>query len=271
MDKVIVTSDAREVASAVSQTNLISVDIETTGLNPHDSRILLVQIGSKNHGTYILVIDRNDLDPLRPLFESEKVLKIFQNGSFDQSFLMHNYHWDIKRVYDTFLAEKLINYRGPRGSHGLETLALKYAGVKLDKTIRSTFSSMRGTDFTQEQLDYAAKDVQVLFPIFDAQAKLLKESGQDKIAKVEFDLSTVVAAMEIAGMPVNIPKWKTLIEETSLEHAASKQRLFSLIYDDNDIDEQMGMFEREPMNIDSNKQLLAVLNRLGINAESTSE
>jgi DNA polymerase I-like protein with 3'-5' exonuclease and polymerase domains len=271
MDTVIVTKDIGEVVSALSGVNIFSVDLETTGLNPHDSRMLLVQIGLPDGRVYIYPIhDDSNITGLGPFFGDSNIKKIFQRGKFDQGFfLYHNRKFEFNNLFDTHVAEKVIN--SDSRTNSLENLALKYTGTSLNKEIRKSFINMKGTDFTQEQLEYAAQDVSILFPIYEAQKEKIQAQGVERVAQLEFDLTTVIADMELAGVPIDVPKWKKILEDHRVEHETSKSKMFELLYDDNPIDEQLGLFHREPMNLNSPKQLKEIFAKIGIDLETTNE
>jgi DNA polymerase I-like protein with 3'-5' exonuclease and polymerase domains len=263
----IFTTDIGEVVSALSGVTAFSIDLETTGLNPHDSRILLIQIGLPDGRAYILPYD--PVPSLIPFFSDPSILKIFQRGKFDQGFLLHYNGAEFENIFDTHIAEKVIKSDSRQNS--LENLALKYTNTQLNKKIRESFINMKGTDFTQEQLEYAALDATILFPIYEQQSAILKEKNMMEVAKLEFDLTPVVASMELTGVPIDVPKWKAILESHKIEHEASKDRMYQLLYDDNQLDEQLGMFSREPMNLNSPKQLKEVFARIGIDLETTNE
>lgn len=257
------------MVSHFERSNEFAIDLETTGLNPIDSSILLCQIGFRDK---IYVIDAQEvgLTPLLPFLRSNKWLKIVQNAKFETKFLEYTFRTPMNNIYDTFSAEKIIEPDGFSAS--LETLALKYAGVTLEKEIRKSFYNRgKGGKLTKKQLDYAAKDVEVLFPIMDAQRKKLEEQNQLKVAQLEFDLSRVVAHMELVGVPVDIAKWKNTIESYRSEHEESRIRMNALIFDSGKKDEQMGMFVRDGINLNSVPQMKSAFAALGIDLESTAE
>lgn len=257
------------MVSALNERNTLSLDIETTGLLPFDSRILLCQV-SVGDQVFVMQPSRVDMTRLLPFLRDPKWLKIVQNAAFEGKFFQHFYNTDLANVFDTFLAEKLIDSDSQANS--LEALAKKYAGIELNKKIREEFYNMKPMSiFSDTQLQYAADDATVLHTIYTAQSKLLKDYGLEKVAQIEFDLTTVIASMENEGVPINQALWRKKLEKYDERHEESRLKMNSLIFDGTGIPEQMGLFVRDGVNLDSPKKVKEAFHKLGIDVDSTSE
>lgn len=252
-----------------ANTNVISLDLETTGLNPLDSRIIVCQIGFGDH-EYVIDTRKVDITPILPFLASNKWLKIIFGAKFETKFFLHYHDTQINNTFDCFLAERII-YPDNLWNNSFEDLAKKYLDVTLDKKVRKSFLTTKG-DFTDRQKKYAAEDVQYLFPLWEKQKKLLEEKGQVKISELEFPVATVVADMELTGVPINVEKWRGKIINYNKELEESRQRMFGILFDDNNIlDEQLGMFERAAINIQSQPKMLDALQKLGLDIDKTDE
>ena len=251
-----------EVVSALAGVNIFSFDIETTGLNPFDSRILLWQIGLPTKQMYVIRASA-DVDKLLPFLGSSKWTKLIHNAKFEQKFIQYFTNTTIKGVFDTMLAEQVItSEKYPRS---LDHLALKYASIKVDKTLQKSFIGMHPQEmFTDEQLQYAATDVEILFPIYEKQKEELEKTGQSLIARIESDCAGVVAAMELEGIPLDVDKWRNVLQEYINQEHEKKQQIFSVLLDDSPLPEQQGLFERAGINLKSPKQLAEAMLAIGI-------
>ena len=255
------------MVSEFSHYNVFALDLETTGLNPYDSRILLCQIGFENK-RYVINVGTTSLTPLIPFFESTKWLKIIQNAKFEKSFVKTYLKSEINNVFDTKLAENIL---GNPFETGLKALALKYANITLDKDVRTSFIEARPIEaFTQEQLQYASNDVFVLFPIWKAQREKLHDEGLDWVADLEFALTSVVSSMELEGVPIDVKKWRDKLENYKEEHEQSRLRLTALLFPDT-VSEQLGMFVRDPINLNSPQQVKTAFGKIGIPLKATNE
>lgn len=258
------------MVSTFSRFNEFSLDIETSGLNPIDSRILLTQIGFPNGDNYVIDSSRADLSPLMPFLASKKWNKIIVNGKFDTKFFLKYYNTKTQNIFDPMLSENIIGSLGY--SMGLAALAKKYLDRDLDKSTRESFIGMKPMQaFTQEQIGYAAEDVEILFAIKAEQVKKLRELNMEKIAEMEGDLACVVADMELTGVPVDVPKWRNKIINYQEEHEASRLKMHELLFDDVETTEQIGMFVRDSINLNSPKQLKKAFSTIGIDLDSTAE
>jgi DNA polymerase I len=244
------------------------LDLETTGLTPLDSRILLCQIGTRDTN-FVIDVNRVPIEELLPFLISSRWLKIIQNSKFERRFFLNKYQTPINSVFDTFLAEKLLVPDGFR--YGLADLALRYAGVVLDKSIRKSFYERKNVTMSSEQIEYAAKDVEVLWPIMDAQETKLAEYGMTRLATLEFDLAQVVASMEETGTPIDQEKWRSKIRYYEKEHETSRLKMLDILYGSDKIDEQLGLFSRGGINISSHKQILEAFHKIGIDVDNTNE
>lgn len=253
-----------------SNANVVAFDLETTGLNPIDSRIILAQLGFPDK-TFVIDAIKVDISPLLPFFKDRKWLKLIQQSKFERKFMQHYYNIQINGVWDTFLAEKLL-VTDTTTSASLEALALKYANVQLNKSIRKGFTEARAVSaFTKGELDYAADDVIVLFPIYEGQREAIEKHQLGKVADLEFELAQIVANMELVGVPIDQTKWHNILLQTKAEHEQSRLKLNALLFDEGKNAEQMGLFVRDGINLNSVPQVKKAFTNLGIKIDATNE
>lgn len=251
--------------------DIIAIDTEGTSLDPYANKLLLLQIGTPEKA-YILDIRKlKDFSLVKELLEDPKRLKLTQNGKFDYEALKVSLGIAMKNIYDTMLAEALLNAgleSSPRLS-SLKLLAKNYLDVDLKKEIRETF--MAGGKITKDQLEYAALDVLVLFPIFGKQYAKIKEKSLTKTAKLEFAVLPVVGEMELRGTAIDVNKWRTNLESLKIKRDEMAKKIQSEIrplYKNSQADlfGNMG----NVVNLNSQKQLMELFNdKLGLELPST--
>lgn len=245
------------------------LDIETTGLNPLDSDISLIQIMS-NIGNPVLIQDINDIQVFKSVIESNLV--IGHNLKFDTKFLKHHCNLNISNVYDTYLAELVISgglQAGRRGAK-LSDLALKYAGIELDKSEQTSFKPDQA--LTQSQIEYACMDVQVLPAIYKAQQEIIQDQGLQDTINIEMACLPATTWLELSGIPFDLKgleeiKHKTTdnIERLSIEikellRPGNLQKQQDLIGN--------GLFD---INLSSPDQLLKAMQNVGIDIHDTKD
>lgn len=258
-----------EVAAAVKELlerKILAVDVEGTSLDPHNAKLVLLQVGTPQKA-YLFAVQRLNLEPLRPLLEDPKKLKIVQNGKFDYEMVKVNLGIEISNIFDTMLAERLLT-AGLKRENSLEALAKNYLEVKLEKEVRDTFG--RIGRLSEKQLQYSALDVLVLFPIFKRQYARLREEKLLKIAQLEFNVLPVVAEMEIKGSYIDERKWRAHIAQLREKRdmvAAQIQEELRPLYQNNQVD----LFGQpvDVINLNSPVQILEAFRKLGVELPST--
>lgn len=195
---------------------LLGADTETTGLDPLKHKILLIQIGTPKF-QYVFDMARIPSDSYEPIFKilkAEKIVKIFQNGKFDYKMLKSNYGIRVKNLADTMITEQLLTKGVKKKGFGLGELVSKYRAGKMSKDVREGFSIKKyGDTFTQQQIEYAANDVAVLEPIYNAQRKIALSKGMLDLVNLENEAVRVTAEMELNGIFLNEELWSVLEDE----------------------------------------------------------
>lgn len=267
MDFLFIENSIDEMVAEVREHEVFSIDLETTGLSPIDSRLLLCQIGIPGK-QFVVRTWNNDLSALFPLLEDRNYIKLAHNAKFEHKFIQRYWKTFMRNVFCTMIAEQII--MSDKNASSLASVTLKYTGEVLDKNPQTSFIGMKPMDmFTDVQLSYAAKDVQILFPIYEAQKEEIKKSGQEAVARIEFDCIGVVAAMENEGIPIDSDAWKAKFAEYGSKLSESKQNLHSILFDGTGLQEQTGMFERDSINLGSPQQIGNAFTAIGIKLEKT--
>jgi DNA polymerase I-like protein with 3'-5' exonuclease and polymerase domains len=94
-------------------------------------------------------------------------------------------------------------------SHGLKGFAERL-GFEVDKTQQT---SAWGWSLSNAQINYAATDVRILFPMFHAMRQMILDQGLIKTAFIECNAVSVFANMEYFGMPVDLNKAKATLAQ----------------------------------------------------------
>ncbi|OGY26849.1 MAG: hypothetical protein A2Z11_01565 [Candidatus Woykebacteria bacterium RBG_16_43_9] len=266
--------DVSRILPEIEVVPIIGIDTEGTKFDPFTAKLLLLQISTKEK-SYVFDCTKVDISPLKHILEAERPLKVVQNAKFDYSLLKVQSGIKLGNIFDTMLAERILTC-GISREISLKTLAEKYLGMKIDKTIREDFYQptspvLRGK-FTEGQLEYAARDAWVLIRIFEKQYQQLREEGLIETAKLEFAIVPVVAEMELRGSLIDKEKWRSHIAELEKKRDQISKEIQGDIrhlapYS------QVDLFgnESDTVNLDSPIQLLQVFKKLGEDLPNTSE
>ena len=100
----------KEAIAPLLKTDIQGIDTETTGLDPHTDKLVLIQIATENNPVVIINVTnltQAELKPLNQLF-TNKATKVFHNAKFDLQFL-NKAGIDVSGpFFDTMLASKVL-------------------------------------------------------------------------------------------------------------------------------------------------------------------
>ncbi len=209
-----------KLAELASRVEVVTVDLETTGLNPLEDQISLIGVGvnDKESGWNCFLFDQLAHDftkTLRPLLESKKTYKLGHNFRFDWKFLWNHMGIDCQPILDTMLAAIVCEYgtMQEKGRWSLAALSLDKLGHHMDKD-EELRTSFKGAPYTERQLHYAASDLVQTGELWNSYAPSLIDHID--IVKLECDIIPSVASTELAGMKIDIKKLNVLVEQTDL-------------------------------------------------------
>lgn len=189
---------------------IVGLDTETSGLDPYTKDLKLLQLGCFN---YQVVIDCSTIDILhyKDYLESDRLF-IGWNLKFDLKWLF-KYKIVPKRVYDGFLAEKLMWLGYPAGIHSmsLKSAGYNYLEVELDKTVRGQVIWKK--ELTDEIIEYAANDVKYLEHIMDKQKEELTKKGLLTAIEYENRFIFPLTYCEFCGIKLDEVKWRAKMKK----------------------------------------------------------
>ncbi len=206
----------------------LGFDLETTGLDPINDRI--VTITFKPKGKQATVVDVRHFSPdalrllgtlLEPLFDGTVAL-IGHNLAFDLEFAWAKLGLAGHKAYDTMVAEQVILGLGRSSAHDkkiyldLASVGAKY-GVEVHKEERKWFVDLDkrpewDLPLPDEQLQYIRQDVSVVHRIKEAQQAAIKEQGLEEAIALEMRALFPVAGVEYFGVQIEREGWLSVID-----------------------------------------------------------
>ncbi len=179
--------------------DMVAIDCETMGLNPHRDRLCLVQISSGDGNAHLIQIAKGQTSApnIERLLTDPNVLKLFHFGRFDIAAMYHAFGALTAPVYCTKIASKLVRTYTDR--HGLKNLLDELLGVDISKL--QQMSDWGAAELTEAQLAYAASDVLYLHAMRDKLNERLEREGRMDLAQAAFDFLPTRARLDLAGWP----------------------------------------------------------------------
>ena len=209
----------------------IAFDTETLQLQPEVGKLRLLQFGAESTKS-IVVIDLFDTDEdgmrkLDHFFENGDRHWIAHNAVFDLAWLQENGFKPHGRAYCTMLASKLLNNGIPNLKHGLAHLAKRYLDRDISKEQQA--SDWGAPVLSKEQLEYAAKDVEILLELDAILPGKIAAAGLDPAYSLECKALPAMAHMWRTGLPWNRSSLEQLRKDYEHDIAAlAKDFLFEL-------------------------------------------
>ena len=230
----------------------ISIDTETTSLDPHQAELVGISLSTKIGKACYLPLahkkgnnldEKNVLKILKPILEDKSIKKIGQNIKFDYIVFYHR-GIDMNSLEDTMLMSYVLD--AGKNRHNMDVLSKIHLGHK-----PITFKDLVGTgkkqiNFSEVNIenakDYAAEDADVTFRLYKKFSNIIKSEKITNIYEIfEKPLIKILASMEIAGIKV---------DEEFLKKLSTKfQKKI------NSVEKEIFKISKKEFNIGSTKQL----------------
>jgi DNA polymerase-1 len=227
-------------------------------------RLLQLAVPEQNFVIDLYELQAFEHSGLRDLLSSTGTTKVFHNAKFDLKMLLHHFNVEVRGLFDTLLASQLIGAGRREGGHGLAAVSDRHLGELVDKSLQ--ISNWSGP-LTDSQYEYAAKDAELMLPLYEKLTAGLQELGLEDVARLEFECVLPMAAMELAGMALDADCWRRLVVNLERAHHILsdelKRELAAGI-------PQLNLFGEPPsINLDSPTQVMDALANMGIKIEGT--
>lgn len=258
---------------------IVGLDTETEGLDPWTKGLKSIQLGNYE---FQIVIDTTTISPLvyKEYLESDRLF-IGWNLKFDLKFLFRQGIVP-KRVWDGYLAERLMWLGYPPGIHSLslKSAGENYLGIELDKSVRGKIIY---AGLTEDVIVYSANDVKYLEKIMRLQYEELIKKGLEKAIIYENKFVLPLAYCEYCGIKLDVNKWKAKMQkdEERVKNALAKCNEWFIknepkskyIFIDRQGDFFNG-FNLEPqvtLNWNSAKQLIPIFKKYGVDVTTENK
>jgi hypothetical protein len=198
-----------EVVNDLKRVTEVGLDTETTGLDPRQARVRLLQLAV---GPKTFILDLFALGDVSCLWGPlSRIEVVGHNLQFDLGML-----WPLGfrpgAVYDLMLMSRLLTAGGPDWfKNGLEDLANRFLNIQLNKTHQKSDWSV--PVLSVEQLKYAGLDARVTLDLRGPVQKEIETANLQAVAVVENQAVPAFVWMASAGVGVDSTAWLRLAEE----------------------------------------------------------
>lgn len=201
-----------QLAMVLSMKSEFAFDTETTGLNTISDAFVGISISHEPHKAYYIPLNVDDkqatlalLEPLRAVFESDKISKIGQNIKFDIS-MLNSYGFKVGGfLIDTMLLHYLLDSDGRHSMDALSEKYLNYSPISIEALIGKGVKQITMNQVAQETVsEYAAEDADVTYLLKEV---LWRECEKEDLIKIyreiEEPLINVLVSMERTGVTID--------------------------------------------------------------------
>jgi len=182
---------------ALAGATAVAIDSETMGLRLGRDPLCVVQLSDGNGEAHVVQLDRATYQApnLKRLLTDPAVTKIFHFGRFDIAMFWLHLGVVTAPVYCTKIASKLARTYTDR--HGLKDVTKELLGIDLSKAQQS--SDWGQSVLSEDQVAYAASDVQHLHALRARLDNMLAREGRDGLARACFEFLPHRAKLDVAG------------------------------------------------------------------------
>jgi DNA polymerase-1 len=205
------TATIQECQAYCESKTVLGVDTETEGFDFTCKKLIMFQIGDKDR-QYVIDTREVSISPLKEVLQSNSVVKVLHNAKFDYKFIKKWAGISLEEIYDTFLAERVINCGKQDYGYSLSRCVERYIGHTLDKETRNKFIGLQGQPFTVDQITYGANDVVYLLDIREKQLAKIHSLELQQVARLENEVVKVFAEIEYEGLDIDKDRWTAMAE-----------------------------------------------------------
>jgi ribonuclease D len=175
----------------------LAIDTETMGLNILRDRLCLLQLSNGDGNAYLVqFLDKDYSAPnLKKLLSDPARCIILHYARFDVAVIKHYLGIELTNIFCTKIASKLV--RTYTEFHGLKELCRELLGIQISKQQQSSYWGKK--ELSNDQKDYAAKDVLYLHQIRKILEDMLRAEGYFDLARKAFDFLPTRAMLDLEG------------------------------------------------------------------------
>ena len=232
-------NELSELISKIEQESEISIDTETSSLDPHQAELIGISISPKigeayyiplNHKNFKNLNEKNVLKKLQNILEDKSIKKIGQNIKFDYIILYHR-GIDLEPLEDTMLMSYVLD--AGKNRHNMDTLSEIHLGHKTISYKDLVGSGKKQINFSEVKIevakDYAAEDADITFRLYK---KFLINLKNEKLMNIyetfEKPLIKILAHMEMDGIKLDKKFLNKLSENFQKKISDLEKKIFKI-------------------------------------------
>ncbi len=244
--------ELNELIKSLDEKSVISVDTETSSLNPQEAELIGISISYANNDSFYIPLGHKKtkglkkdlvLNKLKSILEDPSIKKVCQNTKYDY-IVFKNHGVELNPIEDTMLLSYTLDAGNNR--HNMDTLSEIHLGHKTISYKDLVGTGKKQLNFSDIDLksatEYAAEDADVTLRLYNILSERVAEEKLDKIYEIfEKPMIKILSKLETNGIKVDDNYLKKLSKKF-------KERLIK-------IEKEIYKISGKKFNIGSPKQL----------------
>ena len=240
--QVLIKQDFVKLLTLIKKSNKVSIDLETTSVNPIDAEIVGISMCFKENEAYYIPLSHSENNPqlqlesvlfsLKGFLENKDIHKIGQNLKYEK-LVFNRYGIDFQGLYfDTMIAAHFLD--SSLQSYSLDNLSRRFLDYKMISYKDLTLKGKKNIPFSDVSIDdatvYSCEDADITYRLYNLfKKKLVKEKLFDNFLNYEMPFVSVLSLMEQRGVNIDDSALTIISKEFDLLIKDIEQKIFKII------------------------------------------
>ena len=236
---IIKEKDLDNLISDLNKKSIISVDTETSSLNPQEAQLIGVSISyAANTSFYIPVghkkvksLDKElVLNKIKPILEDPSIKKVGQNIKYDY-IIFKKHGINLKSIEDTMLLSYTLDAGNNR--HNMDTLSELHLSHKTISYKDLVGTGKKQLNFSEVDLDkateYAAEDADITLRLYEILAERVENEKLSKIYELfEKPMIKILSKLETNGIKIDDDYLKILSKKFKIRLKKIEKEIYKI-------------------------------------------
>ena len=211
---ILIEKDLDELIKKLNEKSVISVDTETSSLNPQEANLIGVSVSYAANKAYYIPLEHKNvkslkkdvvLKKLKVILEDPSIKKVGQNIKYD-FIIFNNNGIELNPVDDTMLLSYTLDAGNNR--HNMDILSELHLGHKTISYKDLVGTGKKQLNFSEVDLkaatEYAAEDADITLRLYEILSERVSEEKLEKIYEVfEKPMIKILSKLETNGIKVD--------------------------------------------------------------------
>ncbi len=220
-ENILQEKDLNKLLSILNEKSIISLDTETSSLNPLEAELIGISLCYESNKSYYIPIGHKNiqglkkdvvLNKIKPILQDPSIKKVGQNIKYDYIIMKRN-GVDVSPVEDTMLLSYVLDAGNNR--HNMDTLSELHLGhktISYKDVVGSGKKQLNFADVSLKQAtEYAAEDADVTYRLYNLLKERVENEKLNKIYETfEKPMIKLLSKLEINGVRVDNSHLKKL-------------------------------------------------------------